>query len=201
MFGGTLLSNFFMAAAAVAGFAAGALLSRLLGSSASRPMGKRADELHHTIRGLEADLRVLQRTAEQRKAEHEALTAELGKTAAELVETRDKAASQEDRMRKLRVEIQHECAKTASLRLELMDRAEEMVRTHVQLRDVQVELDVHQAGSDVVINEITRLERERDELNTMLEALRRELASRPRGRLALGASAVLEQGGDLFPDF
>jgi SepF-like predicted cell division protein (DUF552 family) len=82
-----------------------------------------------------------------------------------------------------------------------MDRAEEMVRTHVHLRDVQVELDVHQAGSDVVINEITRLERERDELNTMLEALRRELASRPRGRLALGASAVLEQGGDLFPDF
>ena len=84
MFGGTLLSNFFIAAAAVAGFAVGALLTRLMGSSANRPMGKRADDLHHTIRGLEADLRVAQRTAEQAKTERDALTAELGKTAAEL---------------------------------------------------------------------------------------------------------------------
>lgn len=38
------------AAAAVAGFAVGALLTRLMGSSASRPMGKRSDDLHHTSR-------------------------------------------------------------------------------------------------------------------------------------------------------
>lgn len=200
MFGGTLLSNFFIAAAAVAGFAAGAMLTRLLGSAANRPMGKRADDLYHTIRGLEADLRVAQRTAEQSKAAREGLAAELSKTAAELAEMRDKSGSHDERVRKLTAEVQHECAKTARLRLELADRAEEMVRTHVQLRDVQNELGVSQVGSDVVMDEITRLERERDDLNAMVEALRKEMAARPRGQLVLGASPVLDQGGDLLVD-
>ena len=34
----------------------------------------------------------------------------------------------------------------------------------------------------------------------MVEGLRKEMAARPRGRLALGASPVLDQGGDLFVD-
>ena len=76
--------------------------------------------------------------------------------------------------------MQHECRKTAELRKELADRAEEMVRTHVQLRDVKTELDVSQVGSDVVIDQIERLTRERDDLNTMVEALRRELDMKSR---------------------
>jgi chromosome segregation ATPase len=172
----------------------------LLGSSASRPMGKRADDLHHTIRGLEADLRVAQRTAEQARADREGLTAELAKATAGLAELKDKTASHDEKVRKLKAEVQHECAKTARLRLELADRAEEMVRTHVQLRDVQNELGVSQVGSDVVMDEITRLERERDDLNTMVEALRKEMTARPRGQLVLGASPLLDQGGDPLMD-
>lgn len=200
MFGETLLSNFFITAAAVAGFGAGAMLTRLLGSTANRPIGKRADDLHHHIRGLEADLRVAQRTAEQSKAERDALTAELGKTAAELVILQDQATSHADAVRKLKAEIQHECAKTARLRHELADRAEEMVRTHVQLRDVQTELGVSQVGSDVVMDQITRLERERDDLNAMVEGLRKEMATRPRGKMVLGSSPALDQGDDLLVD-
>ena len=81
---------------------------------------------------------------------------------------------------KLTAEMQHECRKTAQLRKELAERAEEMVRTHVQLRDVKTELDVSQVGSDVVIDQIDRLTRERDDLNTMVEALRRELDLKSR---------------------
>lgn len=201
MFGGTLLSNVFIAAAAVAGFAVGAVLSWLLGSGASRLMGKRADDLRHTIRGLEADLRVAHRTAEQARTEREGLTAELGKATAEQAGLRDKTASNEALARKLRAELQHECAKTARLRVELADRAEEMVRTHVQLRDVQNELGVSQVGSDVVMEEITRLERERDDLNTMVEALRNEAtAARPRDPLVLDTSPALDQGGSRLVD-
>ena len=180
MFGGTLLSNVLIAAAALVGFAAGALLSRLLGSTANRPIGKRADDLHHNVRALEADLRVAQRKADLARTDREALTAERDQTAVELAALKDKTARQEELMRKLKAEIQHECAKTAGLRLELADRAEEMVRTHVQLRDVKNELGVSQVGSDVVIDEITRLERERDDLNVIVEALRREMAAKPR---------------------
>ncbi|MBL8200061.1 MAG: hypothetical protein JNK40_03735 [Chromatiales bacterium] len=200
MFGGTLLANIYIAAAAVAGFAAGAMLSRLLGSFANRPMGKRADDLHHRIRGLEADLRVAQRTADQVRTEREALAAELASTAAELPALRDKLAGNEELIRKLKAEVQFECGKTARLRQELADRAEEMVRTHVQLRDVQNELGVTQVGSDVVMDQITRLERERDDLNTLVDALRKEMAGRPRNPLRLGASPVLDQGGDLLVD-
>jgi hypothetical protein len=64
--------------------------------------------------------------------------------------------------------------------MELADRAEEMVRTHVQLRDVKTELDISQVGSDVVIDQIERLTRERDDLNTLVEALRRELELKAR---------------------
>lgn len=200
MFGGTLFSNLYIAAAAVAGFAAGAMLSRILGSFANRPMGKRADDLHHRIRGLEADLRVAQRTADQARTEREALAAEMARTSAEFVAARDKLATNEEVVRKLKAEVQHECAKTARLRQELADRAEEMVRTHVQLRDVQNELGVTQVGSDVVMDQITRLERERDDLNTMVEALRREMAGGQRTALKLGASPALDQGGDLLVD-
>ena len=180
MFGGTLLSSVLIAAAAVAGFAFGALLSRLLGSVGNRPIGKGADDLHHRVRALEADLRVAQRTTDLAKTEREALTAERSHTTVELAALREKTARQEEQMRKLRTEIQHECAKTAGLRHELADRAEEMVRTHVQLRDIKTELDVTQVGSDVVIDQITSLERERDDLNVIVEALRLEMAARPR---------------------
>jgi chromosome segregation ATPase len=200
MFGGILLSNLYIAAAAVAGFAAGALLSRILGSFANRPMGKRADDLHHRIRGLEADLRVAQRTADQVRTERDGLMAEMASKATELGTLRDTLASNDERIRKLKAEVQFECGKTARLRQELADRAEEMVRTHVQLRDVQNELGVSQVGSDVVMDQITRLERERDELNTMVETLRKEMASRQRSPLRLGNSPALDQGGDLFAD-
>ncbi len=198
MFGGTLLSNLFIAAAAVAGFAVGAMFTRLMGSSANRPMGKRADDLHHTIRGLEADLRVAQRTLEQVRGERDAVTTELGKASAELTTLREKSTGHDELVRKLKAEVQHECAKTARLRMELADRAEEMVRTHVQLRDAQNELGVNEVGSDVIMDEIARVERERDDLNAMVAELRREMAARPRGQLVLGASPILDQGGDVF---
>jgi chromosome segregation ATPase len=200
MFGGTLLSNLYIAAAAVAGFAAGAMLSRILGSFANRPMGKRADDLHHRIRGLEADLRVAQRSVEQGRAERDALAAERSGMSAELATARDRLAANDELIRKLKAEVQHECGKTARLRQELADRAEEMVRTHVQLRDVQNELGVSQVGSDVVMDQITRLERERDDLNAMVETLRKEMADRPRSRLALGSNPALDQGSDLLVD-
>jgi uncharacterized coiled-coil DUF342 family protein len=128
------------------------------------------------------------------------VAAHLPATAAELAASRDKLATGEELVRKLKAEVQHECAKTARLRQELADRAEEMVRTHVQLRDVQNELGVTQVGSDVVIDQIARLERERDDLNAMVETLRSEMAGRSRTALKLGSSPALDQGGDLLVD-
>lgn len=147
---------------------------------AGRRSGGSVDTLHHKIRGLEADLRVAQRTADDSQTERRALTEELNSTVAELAALKEETARRHDLVHKLTAEMQHECRKTAQLRKELADRAEEMVRTHVQLRDVRTELDVTQVGSDVVVDQIERLTRERDDLNTMVETLRRELATQSR---------------------
>jgi chromosome segregation ATPase len=145
-----------------------------------RRPGGATDALHHRIRGLEADLRVAQRAADDALNERQALTGQLNGTVAELTALREEAVRQHELVRKLTAEMQHECRKTAELRKELADRAEEMVRTHVQLRDVKTELDISQVGSDVVIDQIERLTRERDDLGTLVEALRRELELKSR---------------------
>jgi chromosome segregation ATPase len=183
MFGGSVISMAMLAGAVVVGFVAGATLSRLLGSAGSRPLGKRADEMHHRIRALEADLRVAQRSVEQGRSERDSAAAEVSRLTAELAAARSNDGDHAETIRKLKAEVQHECAKTARLRQELADRAEEMVRTHVQLRDVQNELGVSQVGSDVIVDQINRLERERQDLSVMVEALRKEIAARPRSDL------------------
>ncbi len=200
MFGETLLSTSLIAVALVAGFGAGAVLSRLLGSMANRPSGKRADDLHHRIRAMDADLRVIQRTSDEFKAERDALTTELAKTTAELTALKELSSEHAEIVRKLKANIQHECAKTSKLRLELADRAEEMVRTHVQLREVKTELGVSAVGLNVDTDQIARLERERDEMSTQVAALSKEMAALHRGKPASASSLVLDGDDDLLVD-
>jgi hypothetical protein len=51
-----------------------------------------------------------------------------------------------------------------------------------------------------VMDQIARLERERDDLNAMVETLRKEMAGRTHAPLKLGASPAIDQGGDLLVD-
>lgn len=168
----------YMAAATTLGFVAGALLSGIRRYLGRRPGGKRADELHHRIRALEADLRVAHKAAQEAQASRETLAANLAQLSTEAAGLRERAARHDEEVRALRTEVQHECAKTARLRQELADRAEEMVRTHVQLRDIQTELGVTRVGSDVVMDTVAKLEREREDLSALVEALKREVADR-----------------------
>jgi uncharacterized protein (DUF3084 family) len=200
MFGEALLSNSYAAVALVAGFAVGAVLTRMLGSLANRPMGKRADDLHHRIRAMEADVRVAQRTSDEIKAERDALTEELAKTTAELAALKEQASAHAEIVRKLKADIQHECAKTSRLRLELADRAEEQVRTHVQLREAKTELGVSMVGSNVDTDQIAQLERERDEMSTKVAALSKQMAALHRGKAAGPNSVVLDGDDDLLVD-
>jgi len=198
MFGEILLSNSLFGVALVAGFGAGAVLTRLLGSLAIRPKGKRADDLQHRIRALDADLRVAQRTSDELKVERDALAEQIAKTTTELSALKEQAASHAEIVRKLKADIQHECAKTSQLRLELAARAEEMVRTYVELREAKTELGVSQVGSNVDTDQIVRLQRERDEMSTKVEALRREMATLRRPGSA--SSLVLDADDDLLVD-
>ena len=184
MFAIPAFPDFLLVAAGIGGFGLGALLVRLIGSAGHRPLARSADDVHHRGRALEADQRVAQRNAEQWRIEREQLVADLASSSAELEKLREAAGQYDETIRKQKGDLQHECRKTARLRQELADRAEEMVRTHVQLRDVQNELGVTQVGSDVVMDQINRLERERDDLNAMVANLRREVELRKQRETA-----------------
>lgn len=131
----------------------------------------------HRIRGLEADLRVSQRKSaeaelalERTREESDALRRDLEARAAELAE-RDREIEQ------LRQNLRDECTKTANLRLELTDRAEQTIRASVRIKDAETELSVARAGSDAVLDQIQRLAAEREELTGRLRALQAEVTS------------------------
>jgi len=157
---------------------AGAIIGRLT-SVAARAFKERhaGGDLHHRIRSLEAGLRVAQKTAEQATERCERQAGELTEACRVRDEAQGKLARFDEELQDLRTRLRHECAKTAMLRQEMTERAEEAARTSVQLRDARNELDVYNYGSDVVNAEVARLKSERDSLEGELERLRSQLGA------------------------
>ena len=102
------------------------------------------------IRSLEADQRVAQTDVDKTKAEYE----QQSKGLAELEETltaRDKVINEQiDIIESLRCDLRDSVMKTRELRAELSDRATENVKSEVRLRDVETELSVAQASTDLI---------------------------------------------------
>lgn len=160
------------AGTAIAGFLLGAVLLRRSARSGS---GVPTSSAAHRIRSLEAELRVAQRGLADLRTERDALADEAARLRQELDGRGMVADKRDDQIRKLKSELQHELAKTARLRQELADRAEEMIRTHVQLRDAENELGVSRLGSDVIVEQLKRFEQEREDLSGLVATLKREL--------------------------
>ncbi len=102
------------------------------------------------IRSLEANQRVAQTELDSARSENEKLQAELEETQAG-VDKRDNVISHQqikldETSRGLKISIQ----KTRELRAELSDRATESVRSEVKLREVETELSVAQASTDML---------------------------------------------------
>jgi len=153
----------------------GVVLGRLASAAGKALQGRHAGDVNHRIRALEASLRVAQKTADEASASAARQSAECTDSTLERDRLRERVDKLAAENQDLKTRLRHECGKTAMLRQELSDRAEEVARTHVELRDVRNELDVYNFGSDVVHAEVTRLKSERDELAAELTALRLRL--------------------------
>ena len=102
------------------------------------------------IRSLEADQRVAQTEVEKTKAEFEEQSKELAE-AKETIAARDKVINEQiDIIESLRSDLKESVQKTRELRAELSDRAAENVKSEVRLRDVETELSVAQASTDLI---------------------------------------------------
>jgi len=102
------------------------------------------------LRSMNAELRIAQTDAGKAKTELEeqskSLTDEQGTVVA-----RDKLiVEQGDTIIRLKSDLKESVIKTRELRAELSDRATESVKSEVRLRDVETELSVAQASTDMI---------------------------------------------------
>jgi predicted RNase H-like nuclease (RuvC/YqgF family) len=134
----------------VGAFLIGWLLSSISSSAGSRDRAKRGDPQDDRIRSLEAELRVAQADLEKDREK----LAEQEKNLEESVdgtEKRDSAIShQQEKIEELSRDLKDSVLKTRELRADLTERATENIKSEAKLREVETELSVAQASSDMI---------------------------------------------------
>jgi predicted RNase H-like nuclease (RuvC/YqgF family) len=131
-------------------FLFGWLLSSISSSISSNGRSRKRDPKDDRIRSLEAELRIAQSDAESSKEKAERLEEEL-EEANNGNEKRDNVIShQQQRIDKMKAELRDSVMKTRELRAELSERATENLRSEVKLREVETELEVAQASTDLI---------------------------------------------------
>ena len=134
----------------VGAFLVGWLLSSLTGSLGSRAKAKKRDPRDDRIRNLDAELRIAQTEAESAKGKIEQLEKDL-EEANDGIEKRDNVIThQQTKMENLTGDLKESVMKTRELRNELSDRATENLKSEVKLREVETELEVAQASTDLI---------------------------------------------------
>lgn len=111
--------------------------------------GKR-DPRDDRIRSLEAELRIAHSEVDKLKQALEDQEKEVAK-AQKLIEAKDQdALKRTGVIEKLNRDLKESVMKTRELRAELAERATENVKSEVKLREVETELSVAQASSDMI---------------------------------------------------
>ena len=131
-------------------FLIGWLLSSISSSIGARYRAKRRDPRDDRIRSLEAELRVAQTDLEKERETSTEQKKELEESA-EGTEKRDNVIShQQAKIDSLSKDLKESVLKTRSLRSDLSDRATENIKSEVKLREVETELSVAQASTDMI---------------------------------------------------
>lgn len=131
-------------------FLLGWMLSSINTRLGSRYEAKKRDPRDDRIRSLEAELRVAQSDSEKSKTDVEKLEEELKETTIG-IERRDFVITeQQSKLEKAKTDLKDSVLKTRELRAELADRAEESVHAEAKIREVETELSVAQASTDLI---------------------------------------------------
>lgn len=102
------------------------------------------------IRSLEAELRVATSEANKYKSELEVRDTQLAKEKTRVAERDASLNEQVKIIAALRNDLRESVVKTRELRAELSERATENVKSEVKLREVETELSVAQASTDLI---------------------------------------------------
>mgnify|MGYP001826334182 FL=1 len=131
-------------------FLLGWLLSSLSGRLGEKYRAKQRDPRDDRIRELEAELRIAKGDSEKTQMSVEQLEEQLKDTTVGL-ERRDFVISdQQAKIEKFKADLKESVIKTRELRSELAERATENVHAEAKIREVETELSVAQASTDMI---------------------------------------------------
>ena len=135
---------------ATGAFLLGCILASVLAALRYRSGVKQRDPRDDRIRELDAELRIANSDREKLKENVGRLETEL-KSGLESAEVRDNVITeQQSKIDRLTNDLKGSVIKTRELRSELTDRAAENVQAEVKLREVETELSVAHASTDMI---------------------------------------------------
>ena len=131
-------------------FFVGWILSALSSRATAKMRATRRDARDDRIRNLEAELRIAQNERDEARQKLETVEEEL-EEAQEGIEKRDNVIThQQGKIDEMNKDLKDSVLKTRELRNELSERATENLKSEVKLREVETELEVAQASTDMI---------------------------------------------------
>jgi hypothetical protein len=121
------------------------------------------DPRNKEIRQYQADLRLVQKQLVESQQTLGDRQSEFELSLSTAQELKVSLAERDAELEKLRADLQEEMAKTRDLRVELTDQAQERLREQVIRKQAETQLEVAQAGSEAVFDEISRLHKESEQ--------------------------------------
>jgi chromosome segregation ATPase len=135
---------------AAGAFLLGWLLSSISSNIGARHRAKKRDPRDDRIRELEAELRISQTDSNESMTELERLEEELKETTVGIERRDDVITEQQTKLERVQTDLKDSVMKTRELRGELTERATESVHAEAKIREVEVELSVAQASTDMI---------------------------------------------------
>lgn len=134
----------------VGAFLIGWLLSSISGSIGSKMRAKKRDPRDDRIRSLDAEHRIAKHDAEKLKETVIGLEKSIEESKKEIVKRDNVISHQQEKLEEIAADLKESVLKTRELRAELSERATENIRSEVKLREVETELEVAQASTDMI---------------------------------------------------
>jgi len=136
--------------AIVGAFVFGCILAMIVSRLSASRKSPKQDPRDARIRALEAELRIAQSDKDDSRTSVEKLQDELKETTVGL-ERRDLVINkQQSKLEKFSSDLKDSVLKTRELRSELADRAAQGMHAEAKIREVETELSVAQASSDMI---------------------------------------------------
>jgi chromosome segregation ATPase len=135
---------------AVAAFLLGWILASISARMVARHSARKRDVRDDRIRSLEAEQRVAQTTALDLRNKIDAGASDLQSAKDEIARRDGVIEHLEGQIQKLTADLRDSVRKTRELREELRDRATENMRSEVKQRELETELSIAQASTDLI---------------------------------------------------